>query len=272
MPLTDLVRNLNSHHADSAPEFASQTPFVAAEGRVFANFAGIRLESAFVPVEETASGRLHGHAGVLKAYSFATGIPLLPEAVFVLPTDDREFVYLDRLVRTLHALNYLTHRAPGNLLLPVHARHIASVSSNHGLAFEEILRPCGLVPDPITLEIEIDGLEDTEHLKRAVRSYQARGYGIALTRLGRGPINLDLVRALNPDIVKLDRPVLSAEQPLESLLDSLHRLGARVLVDGLDAATLTGQSALHLVDLIQAQAPLRRLIHAGSQPAIRTAA
>jgi len=269
MPLSDLVRNLNNHHAKTAPDFAPKTPFVATEGRVFANFAGIRLESNFIPVVETASGQSHGHAGVLRAFSLTSGVPLLPESVFVLPTDDSEFVYLDRLVRTLHALNYLIHRTPGNLLLPVHSRHIASVVSDHGLAFEEILRPCGLVPDPITLEIEIDGLEDTAHLKRAVRSYQARGYGIALSRFGRGAPDLGLLRELNPDIVKFDRQLLASHDALERVVDAVHRLGARVLVDGLDTAALQRGVAAQHIDLIQAQAPQRRLIHAATADGAR---
>lgn len=264
MPLSDLVRNLNNHHAKTAPDFASKTPFVATEGRVFANFAGIRLESNFIPVVETATGQSHGHAGTLRAFSLASGLPLLPESVFVLPTDDAEFVYLDRLVRTLHALNYLIHRKPGNLLLPVHSRHIASVASDHGLAFEEILRPCGLVPDPITLEIEIDGLEDTAHLKRAIRSYQARGYGIALSRFGRGHPDIGLLRELNPDIVKFDRQLLASSLPLERLIEAVHQLGARVLVEGIDTVALRRGAAAQYIDLIQAQPPLRRLIHAGT--------
>lgn len=60
-------------------------------------------------------------------------------------------------MRTLHALNYLTKPSRGNLLLKVHTRHVLSVPSDHGHAFEEILKPCGLFPEQITLEIEIDG-------------------------------------------------------------------------------------------------------------------
>lgn len=86
----------------------------------------------------------------------------------MLPSDAEEFVYLDRLVRTLPALNYLTQPVRGKLLLRVHARHLLSVPANHGLAFEEIPRPCGLFPDQISLEIDTDQVSDPAHFSRAV--------------------------------------------------------------------------------------------------------
>ena len=43
-----------------------------------------------------------------------------------------------------------------------------SVPTDHGLAFEEILRSCGLTPQQITLELDADGLEDVDHFTLAV--------------------------------------------------------------------------------------------------------
>ncbi len=144
MPLSDLIRTLNvptvslpGHYARSGLD----QPFVAVDGRVFLHYANIRLESQFLPIVEARTGKTHGHAASLQAFGLSNRQPIAADAVFVLPTDDAEFVYLDRLVRTLHALNYLTRPTRGNLLLQVHARHVMSVPADHGLAFEEILRP-----------------------------------------------------------------------------------------------------------------------------------
>ena len=68
MPLTDLVRLLNSP-AGGFPHLYSRNgldqPFVAAHGRVFLHYAGIRIESRFIPVHETRGGKLHGHAATI---------------------------------------------------------------------------------------------------------------------------------------------------------------------------------------------------------------
>lgn len=262
MPLTDLVHNLNKLNTAPQSWAKSASQFVSSHGRVFVHFANLRLESLFLPIIETATGTVHGHAAALRAYSFSTWQSVKAEAVFVLPSDDAEFVYLDRLVRTLHALNYLTHHIRGNLVLKVHPRHVVSVPADHGLAFEEILRPCGLVPEQITLELEIDAIEDTDHLKLAVHNYRARGYGIAIARFGRKPIDFKLLEELQPDLVKLDPLLLASARPLQRLIERLHQLGAKVVIEGVETRTLRQGAATLNIDLLQSHAPLRHLLHA----------
>lgn len=265
MPLTDLVRTLNAPNG-ALPRPYSRSgldqPFVASGGRVFLHYANIRVESQFLPIVETGSGKLHGHAASFQAFGLSNGIPLLPEALFVLPTDDGEFIYLDRLVRTLHALNYLTRPVRGNLLLKVHARHVLSVPADHGLAFEEILKPCGLFPEQITLEIDIDGIEDRDHLLRAIHSYRSRGYGIATGRFGRSRIDFGLLRDIAPDIVKFDPLLLASTRPLARIIDNVQQLSARVLIEGRDSAALRRATIASGIDLLQAHLPERQLYHA----------
>lgn len=259
MPLADLVHNLNE--IGGAPDSWARTPsqFIAASGRVFVHFANLRLESRFLPIVETATGRLHGHAAALRAYNFSTWQPVKSEAVFVLPSDDEEFVYLDRMVRTLHVLNALTHRIHGNLLLRVHPRHIASVPADHGLAFEEILRSCGLLPRQITLELELGASADAAHLELAVRNYRARGYGIAIHRFQRGAGGLKRLDALRPDIVKLDAATLASARPLQRLCDTLHATGARVAIEGAATRALAGSAGAVGIDLLQSHTPVPSL-------------
>ena len=265
MPLTDLVRLLNSPEGVFPHHYSRKgldQPFVAAQGRVFLHYAGIRVESRFIPVLETRSGKLHGHAATILAFGLATNKPLSGEALFVLPTDDEEFIYLDRLVRTLHALNYLTRPTRGNLLLPVHARHVLSVPTDHGLAFEEILRPCGLFPEQVTLEIDIAGIEETERLVRAVANYRSRGYGIAISRFGRKSLDFHLLHELRPDIVKLDPLLVASTRPLKRIVASLVDLPSRVLIDGVDSTATRCAAAADGIDLLQAHESGRRLLHA----------
>lgn len=264
MPLSDLIRTLNSP-SDTLPGHFAQSgldqPFVAVDGRVFLHYANIRLESQFLPIVEAKTGKAHGHSASLQAFGLSNRKPISPEAVFVLPTDDAEFVYLDRLVRTLHALNYLTRPTRGNLLLQVHARHVMSVPANHGLAFEEILRPCGLFPEQITLEIDIEGVDDIPHLIKAVASYRSRGYGIAISHFGRRQLDFAILRELRPDIVKLDSLLLSSARPLQRIIEALRKLPAQVLIEGIDTATMRKGAQAGNIDLLQAHAPVRRLLH-----------
>lgn len=247
MPLTDLVRFLNTRADHRSHGACFSTPFVSTATGVFVHFANLRLESRFIPVIEASTGKLHGHTASLQVLGLATSRPLSPEALFVLPSDDDEFIYLDRLVRTLHALNYQTQKIRGNLLLKVHHRHVMSVPADHGLAFEELLRPCGLLPEQITLEIDSHGIDDFGHLHHAVHNYQSRGYGIAISRFGSGRLDFETLRDLRPQIVKLDPLLRHSARPLKRMVCNLHALNSRVLIDGEEHESLHEEG----IDLIQ---------------------
>jgi EAL domain-containing protein (putative c-di-GMP-specific phosphodiesterase class I) len=258
MPLSDFVRYLNSQQTPAHSGLPSTTPFVAEDGQVFVHFAKLRLESHYSPIIDLASGELHGHAAGLHAFGLNKHRLLEPDAVFVLPSDDEQFVYLDRLIRTLHVLNYLTYlnrRSRGTLLLKVHPRHLASVAASHGLAFEEVLRACGLLPAQITLEIEIDGVDDTAHLLHVVANYKLRGYGIAVGRFGRRATDFALLRDIGPTIVKFDPRLLLGSEPLAPLVDGVHELGAQLMVAALDSAELRAEALGECFDLLQVQRP-----------------
>ena len=252
MPLTDLVRHLNARSLAQSP--GRGEPFLSENGRVVGQFGGRRLESHFLPIVETATGKLHGHKADLRVLGAVAGQPLDASGVFMLASADEDYVYLDRLIRTLHALNYLTRPVRGNLLLSVHPRHVLGVAGNHGLAFEEILRPCGLVPDQITLELDVAGVQDEERLIRAVDSYRARGYGIAIggpaASFGQG-----LMQRLRPDIVRLGPGLPGDPASLNAFCGQLHAMGAQSLMEGAATGSLHGEALATDIDLVQAYLP-----------------
>lgn len=265
MPLSEFVRYLNTQLPWPKSALHATTPFVSEQGRVSVLYGNLRLESAFSPIVDTLTGNLRGHAARLVATGTTTNHPYQTDAVFQLPDDHTELIFLDRLVRTLHALNYLTYRERhprGLLLLKVHPRHVASVATDHGLAFEEILRGCGLLPTQIALEFVIDGVEDTAHLTRAIASYASRGYSIGLNRLGQDKIDFPLLQAIRPALVKFDRQVLSSPDPVRPIIDQLHDLGAQIVIKGLNSVTVRADARENGFDLLQARAPARRLLHA----------
>ena len=270
MPLSEFVRYLNAQQALPESGLPSTMPFVAESGQVSVHFAKLRLESCFSPIVSLANGEVHGHAAGLRVFGRNNHRLLEPDAIFVLPGDDAQFVYLDRLVRTLHTLNYLTYRqrrTRGTLLLRVHPRHVASTPAGHGLAFEEVLRTCGLLPEQITLEIEIDGCDGggdggdgRAHLLRAVDNYKRRGYAVAVGRFGRRASDFDLLREVAPAIVKFDPLLVASTTSWQPLVERVHALGAKVMIGGIDGAdcedgaSVHGEARANGVDLVQMQA------------------
>lgn len=242
MPLTDLVRHLNARSQAAG----HGSPFLAEGGKVQGSFAGWTLESHFQPILEKASGRLYGHAAKTRARLPHLGLDpsLGAAALFVLARHDQDFIHLDRLIRTLHALNYLTQPQRGNLLLKVHPRHVLAVPDGHGLAFEEILRPCGLLPEQITLELDAKGIRDTGRLGAAVGNYRDRGFGISVEA---APLIQDdsLAERLRPDIVRLGPGLRPG-----GLAGHGRASGARLLAEE------GGAQLFADVDLVQSRSPL----------------
>lgn len=263
MPLADFVRYLNSQLPDPPSVVHSPTHFVSENGRVHARYAGLRLESAFFPMVATRDGRLRGHRARLQVVA-EKGLPLDPEVAYVQPRDDQEFIALDRLVRTLHTLNYLIYRERQSLLLlKVHPHHVASVAADHGLAFEEILRSCGLMPEQITLEFDVDNGSDA-HLRRAIASYQSRGYGIAIGGFARHNVDFSLLEEIRPAIVKVDPLLIGSLRPLLPSIDQLHALGALVLSEIPYSLAQRRYVQKSSVDLLLLEAPPKRLWHASN--------
>lgn len=243
MPLTDLVHYLNTRNREQyGLPLTREDALINRHDHILGRFADLNLSSVFQPIVDTRSGRVSGHEALLRAHT-AQGQPLSPEAVFVLPSDATELVFLDRLCRTLHTLNFLlqNQRQNGYLYLNVHPRHLLAVGDNHGLVFETILKRCGVTPDNVVLEILESAIDDSPRLAEAVSNYRDRGYRIAVDDFGRHSSNFDRLWQLSPDVVKIDRHLLvRAEQDdrarrlLPKLVELVHELNARVVIEGVE--------------------------------------
>lgn len=243
MPLTDLIRTFNRTDGLATPAGSPvEAELVAAGERALARFDGLRLSSVFQPLYDLQRRVVIGHEALLRATA-PDGRAVGPEAVFSLPAAGSDIVHLDRLVRTLHALNFLVQRqqAGGYLYLNIHPRHLTTICGSHGLVFEAILKRCGLAPADIVLEVLESEIDDDSHLLDAVNNYRQRGYVIAIDDFGRRHSNLDRLWRLQPEIVKLDRSLIVAAAEdkraalvLAKLVEIIHALSAVAVAEGIE--------------------------------------
>lgn len=218
MPLTDLVRYFN------AADQTSDNMLYLEGSRAAAWHGGLRLGSLFQPIVDLRDRHIVGHRATLQARNEA-GDPVAPEDVYVDHASPAEIVHLDRLCRTLHALNFLAqHRyAGGYLQMAVHYRHLQAVPNQHGLVYEAILKRCGLAPADIVLEFDAAAPGVAPVLDRALDNYRQRGYRIALQHAQPAQWH-----ALSPDLLldTLSSPGAPTGQPA----------GQRVELSGIDDA------------------------------------
>jgi len=217
MPVKDLIRYFNA--ADAAGE---STLYVAGD-RVEAWHGDLHLGSLFQPIVDLRAERVVGHQASLTVRR-ADGTPLAADAPFVACDSGAAVVHVDRLVRTLHALNFLAQRqhAGGYLQLAVHPRHLMAVPSQHGLVYEAILKRCGLAPEDIVLEIEVPAGGLSAGLRQAIDNYRLRGYRLALA-WPDSPEGDPAALELQPDIIRLphdaDRALLAAARERGILIE-----------------------------------------------------
>jgi EAL domain-containing protein (putative c-di-GMP-specific phosphodiesterase class I) len=90
----------------------------------------------------------------------------------------------------------------------------------------------GFPLDRITFEIvEQEDLADFDHLKRIVTAYQAYGFKIALDDFGTGYSGLSRLAELKPDIIKLDRALITdchRDSTRHAIISSMVKLAQKL--------------------------------------------
>ena len=237
--------------------------------RVAGLFYACHLTSVFQPVVQRAAlsasdgtvspvGKVLGHAAYVRCHN---GEDLSPWNLFAQAADDEELVQLDRLARTVHAINYF-HAAgdEGRLFLQVDARLLAAVHSEHGKTFEGVLRGLGVAPERVVIVLP-DLPEATAHLLPVVAAnYRLRGYRVSVRYRGTDTAGLARLEAFRPHIVALRQ---AAPDLLQRQIEVVHAFGGVALVTHIEAANDLSTAAELGADWFQGYAlgrpqPLRR--------------
>jgi EAL domain-containing protein (putative c-di-GMP-specific phosphodiesterase class I) len=246
----DIITYLNRREFGTASTSsdAQDRPLYNAGQRIHADYAGLRLDSLFQPIvhagQDTSS--IGGYEALLAAQTSAGPTPLgpalSPQSIFALPHNREEIIALDRLARTLHALNFLVQGCNTDLHLNVDPHHLVAVTADHGQVFEQILRQCGLDPTAIILEVPEHCIRDKIRLRSAIASWQSRGYRIAIDNFNQ-PRQLQRVLGLEPDFIKLGHGLLQGaaqnarqRETLDQLVSRTRAAGVDIIATGIETA------------------------------------
>lgn len=99
-------------------------------------------------------------------------------------------------------------------------------------------------PKNIVFEVvETEHVKDQEHLKKILSYYRNEGFLIALDDVGEGYSNLNMLIELQPDIIKVDRKIISNihQDPIkESVYKALYTIARenniKILAEGVESA------------------------------------
>lgn len=154
---------------------------LSGDGEVQGHIFNCWLGSAFLPIREPGSGKITAYAGRVRGVAEEDrGLPIwnyLDGAA-----SDDESVALDRLCRTLHAINFFRNEelSGHTLHLNVHDRLLSAVSSNHGMAFRRILDSLGLPLEQIVLQLPAVNARQNWMLNYVADNYRRNGFRISV--------------------------------------------------------------------------------------------
>ncbi|MBW7470609.1 EAL domain-containing protein [Marinobacter sp. F4218] len=205
-----------------------------------ASFQGLTLRTALQPIYSISHKRIVGYEALIRAFDNDNSA-VLPLHLFQLPSSNAENLLLDRLCRYLHIRNYSGLEDQLNwLFLNVSPQAVTSGSQADSF-FGQLLRQTGLPPHRIVMEIVEQPTDDAEKLKETVAYYKKLGCLTAIDDFGAGHSNFERIWNLSPDIVKLDRTLLTratednkARQILNGIVSLLHQSGCLVLLEGVE--------------------------------------
>lgn len=226
---------------------ASPSFRVRAGERISGKFYGATLTTALQPLRQPASGKIRAYEALARSYS-AAGAGLSPWGLFAGPSNDAHLIALDRICRTIHALNF---RASGladsdaALVLNVHERLLRGVPKAHGAFFREVLDLIELPPERIVIDLPALRLFDIHWLRRIVGNYRHTGFRVALEAASTVQAKL-FGTMVRPDWIRL-APALADPETV----GALHALGVTVVATRVEDAASHAQALAAGVDLTQ---------------------
>ena len=230
--------------AERARAFLDRLPLERGGGRqlrrladdgVVGDWFGCELSSVFQPIVLYAERETLGYEAYLRILGSGERA-LSPWTLFSANADDGRLVALDRLARTVHALNFLSSvEGDGLLFLNVHGRLLAAVSGDHGAAFRKVVDALGLPPERIVIETPLAASSQPDLLAFVLRNYRNNGFRVAINV--ESPTQWQALSSRIPaDFIKIDSARLLVDDDWRARLEWLAtlRAGASLVVTRLE--------------------------------------
>jgi len=248
--------------APTIPELVSRTalhPFLGEHialgtgpqaGQAVAKHRGRELLSTYEPIYDItvhsgvqsltadldSAARFGDELGFQAVTLCAEGDHAVPCNPFQDSLDHAGLVALDRMVRAMHAINFLGSRQHGLLFLRVHEGLLKSVKYDHGRHFSSVLLSFGLNPGRIVIELPAAAVAHRTFLGYLTKNYQRYGFKVAGNLPNAGQI-LTVSDMARLDFLKIDAGSALRDSVVKPLVSYAARLRIPLIFDRvLDAA------------------------------------
>ncbi len=147
---------------------------------------------------------------------------------------------LDRICREKAMKAFSTENRGASLFINFETSVLNDITSGTG----EILRTSeeyGLSPQNVVIELNGSRVKDSYNLMMFVDFYRSKGFLIALDNVSAGLDTLNQVMLINPDIIKIDRAIVSRiedssynQEVFRSVVNTAKQMGAMTVAEGVE--------------------------------------
>lgn len=200
------------------------------------------LLSHFQPIFSLPMGKRVGHEALLRPHD-AQGRPVSPLQFLQKERSFDALLQLDRTCHALHLQNFLQQsRDPSWLFLNMHPEvFLRAPHAGFEHSFANQLDLLGFPRERLVVEVLEGAVRENAAFASAVAYFRELGCLIALDDFGAGHSNFDRVWRIQPEIVKLDRSLITqaardarVRRILPQMVSLLHEAGAMVLMEGIE--------------------------------------
>lgn len=230
-------------------------------------FLNIDLTTKFQPIYKVSTdphlpNTTIGYEGWVRSFDGLNSEGLSPYHLFARAAREHELIALDRLCRTLHAINFFAQSASGFLFLNVHERLLKNIKYDHGRTFAAILIAMGLNPGQIVIEIPEAAAGHRAFLAYILENYRRNGFKVAINLPAAGLIH-SLATQLDPDFYKIDARIACSDGSITPLIDYTKHQSIPLIFKQID-----NQERLETLLLAGAQYVQGKLFHIQTEDSV----
>jgi len=185
------------------------------------------------------------------------GQVISPYFLFTYARENDCVLKLDRLCREKAMRAFSSQSSDAMLFINFETSVLNEVISGTG----EILRTTeenNLRSSNVVIELNESQVKDNDNLMKFVDFYRSRGFLIALDNVGSGFETLNRIRLVNPDIIKIDRMIVTGiesnnynQEVFKSIVNTAKQCGALTVAEGVETVDEVITCMLMGVDYFQ---------------------
>jgi EAL domain-containing protein (putative c-di-GMP-specific phosphodiesterase class I) len=201
-----------------------------------------KISIYFQPIISTVNKKIIGYEALTR--SFIDNEFISPLVIFEEAKEHNLSFEFDKYVRSLAVEKFTTYYLNDkNVLLFL---NFESALSDENYEFKEfdfhaMCQQFLIPPSNVVIEIREDKIENSSKLEEFSLFYKNLGFNIALDDFGMGGSTFDRLSLVKPDIVKIDRSIISNIQDnfihseiLKAITKMCNKIGAVVLAEGVE--------------------------------------